>query len=321
MLDAPTLCAVFLASAPEGRCADSAGDLEQILADLVQRGRTAWPELALPAPVFVRHLAAHAARGGSAREALSELCVEDLYLACSCAHGAPSAIATFERHLLSRVPGFLARMTASPSFVDEIKQELRIKLLVPTSGAAPKIAEYSGRGALASWLRVVALRAAIDVRRRSHDDAPPREAPGANDGERGSPEAIDVAGDPELRYLRDRYATEFQDAFRAGIHALSSEKRNVLRLNFVDGLNIDQIGALLHVHRATVARWIAAARQAIVLEGQRLLRERLGVSPGEFESLARLLQSQLDVSLTGLFAEEQGAPPAAKGERAPHDRA
>lgn len=319
MIASLTLHAEFLATVPRRGGVDSAEDLGQILANLVKKGETAWPEVALPASVFVRHLAAHAAPGGSARQALSELCVEDLYLACSCAHGSPNATAAFERHLLSRVPGFLARMGASPTFVDEIKQELRIKLLVATPGGAPKIAEYSGRGALASWLRVVTLRTAIDVRRRSEAGAPPA-ARGANDSDGGFPEAIDVSADPELRYLKDRYAAEFQDALRAGIHALSSERRNVLRLNFVDGLNIDQIGALLHIHRATVARWIVAAREAILREGQRLLRERLGVTPREFESLARLLQSQLDVSLTGLFAEEQEAAPAAKGASAPHDR-
>ena len=316
MLDSSSLGVIFLAIASEG--GDRAEDLDQVLADLVKKGGTAWPDVALPAPVFVRHLASHAARGGSAQQALSELCVEDLYLACSCAHGAPRATAAFERHFLSRVPGFLARIEASPTFVDDIKQELRVKLLVPTPGAAPKIAEYSGRGSLTSWLRVVTLRMAIDARRRS-DRGAPHPARGAYDSDGGFLEAIDVSGDPELRYLKDRYAAEFQDALRAGIHALSSERRNVLRLNFVDGLNIDQIGALLHIHRGTVARWIAAARVAIVREGQRLLRERLGISPGEFESLARLLQSQLDVSLTGLFGEEQDVEAAAKGRPAPRD--
>lgn len=321
MLDEPTLRSVFLAIAPEHGSAAGAGDLEQTLGALVERGRTAWPALALPDLLFVRHLAGHAARGDSP-SSLSELCVEDLYLACACAHGMPGAAAAFERLLLARVPGFLVRMAASPAFVDEVEQELRIKLLVPAPGAPPKIAEYSGRGALASWLRVVTLRTAIDLRRRQDGELPHRQTRGEGDSEgEGEPlEAEGVGGDPELRYLKDRYEADFKDAFRAGIQALTSEQRNVLKLNFVDGLNIEQIGTLLHIHRSTVARWIAAGRAAILREGERLLGERLGISAGEFESLARLLQSRLDVSLTGLFAEERDSGPAAKGEPAARDR-
>jgi RNA polymerase sigma-70 factor, ECF subfamily len=313
MVDGPTLRSEFLALAPEHLRAVDAGELEQILGALVERGRAAWPELSLPAPLFVRHLAGHAARGDAEPASLSGLCAEDLYLACACAHGTPGAAAAFERHLLARVPGFLTRMAPSPVFVDEVEQELRIKLLVPAPGAAPKIAEYSGRGALASWLRVVALRTAIDLRRRQDGELPHRETRGEGDSEGEQLEAEGGGGDPELRYLKDRYEADFKDAFRAGIQALTSEQRNVLKLNFVDGLNIDQIGALLHIHRSTVARWIAAGRAAILREGERLLGERLGISAGEFESLARLLQSQLDVSLTGLFAEERDSGPAAQG--------
>lgn len=303
------LCSMFLASVaePRGDAEARAVDLEQTLATVVERGRAAWPELALPAPVFVRHLAVHVARGDAWERALSELCAEDLYLACACAHGVESAIGAFERQVLVRVGGFLARMNPSPAFVDEVKQELRVKLLVAAPGAAPKIAEYSGRGALAGWLRVAALRTAIDLRRRHDDLAHDRGARSANDSDVSPPEAIGAGRDPELHYVKERYEAEFKGAFRAAIHALSSERRNVLRLNFVDGLNIDQIGALLHIHRSTVARWIAAARAAILKEAQRLLGERLGLSAGEFDSLARLLESRLDVSLTGLF-EEEGCP-------------
>ena len=185
MVDEPTLRSVFLAMASKHRSAADAGDLEQILGALVEQGRAAWPELALPAPLFVRHLARHAGRGGSP-SSLRELCVEDLYLACACAHGAPGAAVAFERHQLARVSGFLSRMAAAPDLVDEVKQELRIKLLVPAPGAAPKIAEYSGRGALASWLRVVALRTAIDLRRRHDEGLPPPEPRDVSDDDRAA---------------------------------------------------------------------------------------------------------------------------------------
>jgi RNA polymerase sigma-70 factor (ECF subfamily) len=225
-----------------------------------------------------------------------------MYLACACAHDARGAISAFEQHFLVRVGSFLSKMKPTQAFVEDVTQELRIKLLVSKPGAARKIADYSGRGALMGWLRVVALRTAIDLQRRNGPTPEPRPH-GTDDSDREATPAVGAARDPELTYLKDQYETEFNAAFRAALDALSSEQRNVLRLHFVDGLNIDQIGALLHIHRSTAARWIAAARVAILREVQRLLRERLDLSVGEFESLARLLQSRIDMTLSGLFQE------------------
>ena len=43
---------------------------------------------------------------------------------------------------------------------------------------------------------------------------------------------------------------------------------------------------------------MASARAAIVEEAQRLLRQELDVSAEEFDSLARLLASQLDLNIS-----------------------
>jgi len=78
---------------------------------------------------------------------------------------------------------------------------------------------------------------------------------------------------------------------------LTAEQRNLLRLHFLDGLNIEKIGAVMQVHRATVARWIAAAREEILENVRRDLNQRLRLEPSEFESLVNLVRSQLQVSI------------------------
>ncbi len=75
----------------------------------------------------------------------------------------------------------------------------------------------------------------------------------------------------------------------------------MLRLYFMSGLSLEKIGAHYRVHQSTVTRWIAAARSAILGTTRRLIGQRLQLSPTEFDSLAGLLRSELDLSLSVLL--------------------
>jgi RNA polymerase sigma-70 factor (ECF subfamily) len=75
----------------------------------------------------------------------------------------------------------------------------------------------------------------------------------------------------------------------------------LLKYHYVDGFSIDKICAIYTVHRATAARWLGAAREALAVETHRLLGTRLGVSPSELRSIARLVESQLDLSIRRLL--------------------
>ena len=55
------------------------------------------------------------------------------------------------------------------------------------------------------------------------------------------------------------------------------------------------------VHPTTVSRWLAVAREHVLAETRRRLRERLGISASEIESLMRILPSQLGLSLERLL--------------------
>jgi RNA polymerase sigma-70 factor (ECF subfamily) len=119
--------------------------------------------------------------------------------------------------------------------------------------------------------------------------------------ERGGLERIALPSDVELEYLKTRYQSEFKRAVEDALGSLDAKQLNILRFHYVDGLSIDRIGLLLQVHRATAARWIRAAADAVQTEVRRLLRERLGLSAGEIDSLAGLIQSQLHVSISRLL--------------------
>jgi RNA polymerase sigma-70 factor (ECF subfamily) len=76
----------------------------------------------------------------------------------------------------------------------------------------------------------------------------------------------------------------------------------------VDELNVDQIGALFRVHRATAARWVVRAREALFDDTAKRLAEALGVLPEQLTSILDAVRSHVDVSLLRVLGAEAGAP-------------
>ena len=259
------------------------GDAE--IRRLFEEGRRAWPALELPLEIFADHLASLASDG-----ALSEgFHVADVYLASACAARVRGAVDAFERAHMRRVERYLANMAPSPAFVDEVRQVVREKLFVGKDGAPPKITEYSGRSGLAAWVRVVAIRAAIDLRRQD-----------AAGEEPGQAMEEPMTGDPEIDYVKQRYRQAFNDALRDAVAALPPRQRELLRVHFIEGRTLDELAAEAGVHRATIARRLVAAREATSEEALRLLRARLDLAEAELASLASVLKSQLHLSLAAL---------------------
>ena len=277
-----------------GEGANGGDALEQRLRALYAAGRAAWPDLTVTPARFARHLAACATEVGGAAEVqdwLATAHADGLYLACACADGQNRALALFEEQLLSQLPMWLGRYGLPPETMAEVRQQLRAKLFVAEVGATPRIADYSGEGPLGAWMRVVAQRTTLSLLRK-RTDAPLKDAQ-ADDA------ALAEAGDPELDVIRARYRSEFAAAFKDALSTQSSEARNLLRLHFLDGLSIDKLAVVLQCHRATAARRIQVVREAVFDETRRLLGERLRIPPSDMDSLVRLLQSQLDVSISG----------------------
>jgi RNA polymerase sigma-70 factor (ECF subfamily) len=265
-------------------------DLAELLRDRWEAARAAWPGVVVPEPLFVAHVRDRL--DGDAREAIHAI---DLYLACGCAHGCAGAIETLDRAILARIAAWTRRIDPSPAFADEVAQITRAKLLVTGDGEPGRIAAYTGRGPLAGWVRIAAIRSALNLQRdrRGHRE---REL---DDAHR---DALLEPGDPELDYLRARYRPELQAALRGALAALAVDHRTVLRLHLCAGLTTRKIAAMYQVSQPTVMRWLSAARAAIRAAMRDQLKQRLGVTTREFESLAALLLSQLDVDLSAVLA-------------------
>jgi RNA polymerase sigma-70 factor (ECF subfamily) len=236
---------------------------------------------------FITHLAQRMPTGRPVLDALLALHAEDLYLACACTLGLPEALSAFERQFLSALPLYVARFNRSPAFADEVAQLLREQQLL-ARGRTPSIGNYTGRGKLSAWVQVSAIRLANRLQRseRPHGDL---------SGE--SVQKKMMGFDPELGLMQNRHREDFRAAFQAALDGLSPEDRLLLRLAFVDGMTLKQIGAPMRLDKSSVSRRLAAIRQRLFGETKSRLCERLKLDSAEFESLMNLIRSQLDVSI------------------------
>ena len=294
MADPRQLAARFVAR--DGTAVADEASLGQELARALDDAHRAWPSVEMPDDEFVEHLAARVRPDDDPLTLLRQLRIADLYLACAAARGRPGAELAFEKALLARVGQFVSSIDSAPAFVADVIQALRIKLLVGSDGQG-KLSQYSGRGALDSWVCAVAIRTAIDLRRAGGHDA--------HDNER----ALDVLAatdDPELELLRQRYDGQFRAALETALTALEARDRTLLRLYFIEQLPAAQIGKLYRVHETTILRRISRVRESVFDQVRAALSTTLRLSASEFDELLALLRSRIDVSVHRLLVSQTG---------------
>jgi RNA polymerase sigma-70 factor (ECF subfamily) len=286
----------FLAAAPAAVRATLEGiaDLDRRLWALVAEGRAAWPQLAVDAKQLVEFVGRHVT-ADLADAALDGLRPADLYLACACAGGDDQAIVAFDRDYMKEVDIALARMRIGGPRLADVKQLVRQRLFVGggTAGAPTspgKIAEYGGRGDLRRWVRSVAVRTCLNDLRKGKREIL------VDDDHLIAQHAI-AQDDPEVEYMKRTYANEFKSAFSAALAQLGAREQTLLRYHHVDGLNIDEIGAIYRVHRVTAFRWIEKAKDALVKSTLDTLRARLKLPADELDSVLRMIRSQIHLSL------------------------
>ncbi|HSK02339.1 MAG TPA: hypothetical protein VK932_13900, partial [Kofleriaceae bacterium] len=258
--------------------------------------REAWPQVRLPEPLLAAFFGPRLT-GADLAAALATAPVADLALAAACLAQEPTAHAAFDA-VLTEVDAAGASTRSPRELVEEVKQVLRVQLLVPRDGKPPGIGGYKGKGPLRGWLRITATRELI-----RHQKKRTREATAARPLEEMLGAALGDGGDPVLDQMKVEYRAEFAAALRAAIAALSAEDRTLLRQQIVDGLSIDALGAAYGVHRATAARWANGARGALVAATRTQLAARLAVSAEEVDSVIRLVRSQLDASVVRYLRE------------------
>jgi RNA polymerase sigma-70 factor (ECF subfamily) len=253
----------------------------------------------IPANDAVRHLARVWARPENAHRALGALHTEDLYLALACSRGDRHAIERCD-HMLDAVVRRTLGARAGDDVVDDLRQDLREALHLSHDGADPLILSYSGTGKLASWLGVVASRRALKHLRGRQPE--PLDSRLLRLVER---ESLQRTSGPEQAHMAARYHAEFVEALRRSAATLPERDREVLKLYFVEGRTVQQLGAALGVHHATAARWVQRAKESLVAGLRRLMMEKLQVGSSTCDSVLALIGHDWQDSIRALLSRSE----------------
>ena len=237
--------------------------------------RARWPDAPEPDAGFAAYLLER-------KPDVERLRLEDLFLAWWCSRADSRAIAAFDQAHAAVLERLLHRFHRLDA--DELKQRLRVKLFV---GDAPRIRDYSGHGPLENWVKVIAARTFVDVAREAGREPtdPMPEHPDADD--------------PALAARRAEVVAAVKHALDTAINGLPPRERTYLRHVIVDGLTQEQIASIYAVHRVTVARVLAAAREQL----HEVTRGLVVAELGSVASSMALLDSQVELSLQRLFPE------------------
>lgn len=253
-------------------------DVSSFDVEALRRARGMYPEIGADADAFAAHVAT--------REGTREAHLAELYVAWAAGRGNAAALRRLAAWIDAEVDAAARRIDRTAAFADEVRQALRIRLLVAEDGHV-RIDEYMGRGPLRGWLGVAAMRVALNLRRA----VKPASADVLS-------ELVSDEADPELRHLRTLYRAEFRDALEAALAALSERDRAVLRLSYVDGLTMTKLGRLYGVHETTAARWVTKAAAVVAEDARKRLMAKLSLGSSSLDSVARMVLSNLDLSIS-----------------------
>ena len=253
--------------------------------------RTAWPSLSWDDHDYRGWLRAQVAELGDA-VSFASINAGSAVLCWCAGKGDSEAHKLFDLHYMSHVAPALARFNVDRTFIDEIEQRLRVKLLIAKPGELAPIAKYGLRGSVAGLIRVAATREALNAREGDKPTAPIE-----------SLEEMAGETDPALRALKVRYAADFERAFSAAVRELPVRDRQLLRLSLSVNASIDDIARMFQTHRATAARWLNSARDALAAGTRQKLQDALGLPDDELTSLLRLVRTEATRMLASIPPE------------------
>jgi len=285
----------FLAALPGdlGGNVSDRGQIEQRLLEMLEAAREAWPQLDLPEDVFLAFLAGYVTPDAPLGEQLESLNAADLYIACGCAKGDQTAGGLFRERFFPGISAAVFKVGALPNQVEDIVQDVFKKIFLGGKEQEPKIHLYDGVGSLNTWLKVIAANMCIDMLRKRGRECTLQEGMLARLADQGEGQ--------DLAYFKKYYKKEFKQAFETALGHLSDRERNVLRYTFLDGLTADQVAQIYNVHRVTVARWLSKTRRTLLQAIRRALRTEHQLSDKEIQSIVRLVETQVSLSMERLL--------------------
>lgn len=279
------------------RCYDSAAvenETKLRATELAARAVAMHPSLSGSTDAFAEHLLSL----DDGDTSIEDVRAGDLYIAWCCTQGCSSALEHFWTSCVPTARRAAFSVTKNEDLAEDVVQDVLQNLIVGTADKPGSLASYQGRSKLDRWLRSVTVRAALSASRKSSKMA-------ATEDEDSLMQVPDVDDDPELALLKETSSEMVETALRDALRELDSETRLVLQQHLIDGLTIDQLASIYRIHRATAARRIAKAREALLSATRQKLRSAVQMTGGDLDSLINFAQSRVKLSLRW-FSATQG---------------
>ena len=264
--------------------------LKSVLDARLAEAQWVWPDIEGDLIGFVGYVAERLPDDPDLLDVLEKVKISDLYLAWGCVHGDEAALKSFATHFDEMVDGAVRRFAKQGLDVDDAKQKVVEYILFPTETRAAAISLYGGHGSLKGYLGVTVVREVLRMLKAA------KRMP-VMDLQDPAMALADVNDDPELQVLKNRYRTEFKTAFQTAFTDLEAADRNLLRYYYVSELTLMQIAAISGVKHNTISRRLAKVRGNLLVGTRDRLMTMAGIQQNQFESIVRLVQSQLNVSM------------------------
>jgi len=248
---------------------------------------------------FVRVLAQRLPPDSDPVAELQKLSISDLYLCAAVLDGDSTAYISLDDKLRTAAQRASRRFNACDDDVNELGQILFEHLLVATSKRRARLHEYAGKGSLERWLQAVATRSKLNAMRGVKREVL------IDDG--AIFDALVPDGQtPAIEPSKDQYRQALKNAFSTALEELSDRDKALLRMAYLDRVNLAGLGRAFGLSRATAHRRLADARDNLGKGIERCLGRELSlghsIAPEQLASIRRLVQSQISISLGRILA-------------------
>jgi RNA polymerase sigma-70 factor, ECF subfamily len=246
---------------------------------------------------------------------LQSVKAEELCLALACQNGNEEAWRDFDRAYRPGMEAAARSLTKDEAEAEDLAQSLIGDLYgVRQEGERriSKFGHYAGRGSLGGWLRAVVYQTFIDRKRQTarleqvaEDTEFERLASTVENPLVSAPPRPDAIEDVRLRQ-----ATE--EALAQGFAALEERDRLLLNYYYFEDLTLKQIGLLMHVHEATISRWLQRAQKQARHKTEQILQKSYGLKRAEIAECLQLA-ARTEIDVRSLLKERERASTAERG--------
>lgn len=217
--------------------------------------------------------------------------LEDWYLTRAALDGDAAGMQTLWTQI-SAAAEAARRIDGTPVFLQEVRQALGERMMSASPSGPRKLELYRADVPLLAWLRVAAVRVAINLKegtRPSQEITPPDEA------------KLISQWNPELLVLENQHQVLFKSAFASALARLPAREQVLLKSYYVDGATMEELGGLYGKNKSTISRWLDSARDALFNLTRQELQQRSGARGDELESLLNVAYSQVSLNLSSLL--------------------